>query len=652
MTLKFYIILFLSGLLSLAVNSQTRIIESLKKEVQKASTPKHKADALLTLCGEKYSLNADSLYKYASEVKSYYNQPSNPEYYMAEYYIAWSQLNKGKEDSVIAQADRAMKLIKNKKAYSKAYMHFFQVKVLAYYRINRPKQTIKESYDLAAEALKRKDTLSLLFAQRTIGTSYLVNNQDREAISLYHKAIAHLPLRMNRAYREMHGLLNVNITIAYLHLYQYTQNPAYADSCAYYSETVIKIGDEVQNLFIQCQGLVVRGLILSYQKKMVEAERSLLKGLEVRQIIGDTIYIISDMSVTGSFYANSNQPEKGIAICKKGIALTEGRNLNTGLRLLLYSALAENYKVQGDYKKYGETLHLLIGVKDSLNKKNSAEELKALQSEYDIQENKKLIAEQELVLLKKNYWLYGSALLALMVGIIVWLAFKSYHRRQKIKLAKAREEEKSIAADGIIQAEENERKRIAADLHDNIGAYASAIRADVEKISYDSPTKNSASIHNLQQHSQEIINSLRDTIWVLNKENITITGMGDRMKNYINKLQPSYSHIQIDVSEEIKNDLRLGSQNALNIFRLVQEAIHNALKHSGASQINLIIKSDDKISIQIIDNGTGFSSVTNSRTGHGLKNMKTRAEESGFTFEIGSVNDKGTTINIIQRTPN
>jgi signal transduction histidine kinase len=531
-------------------------------------------------------------------------------------------------------------------------MLFFQLKAFAYYRINRPKETIKVSYELAAEALKRKDTLSLLYAQRTIGVSYLVNNQDREAISLYYKAIAHIPVKTTRAYKEMLGLLNVNITIAYLHLYQYTHNPAFADSCAYYGETVIRIGNDVQNLFLQCQGLVVRGLILSYQNKMIEAERSLLAGLEVRKIIGDTIYIISDMSVMGSFYSNSNQPEKGIAICMKGISLTEGRNLNTGLRLLLYSALAENYKVKGDYKSYGETLNLLIGVKDSLNKKNSAEELKSLQSQYDVQENKKQIAEQELRIVKKNYWLYGSALFALMAGTIVWLSFKSYHRRQKIKLAKARQEEQNIAANAIIQAEERERKRIAADLHDNIGAYASAIRADVEKISYDNPVRNSSSIQNLQQHSQEIINSLRDTIWVLNKENITITGISDRIKNYINKLQPSYGQIQISVSEQITNDVRLGSQNALNIFRLVQEAIHNALKHSAATQIDLMIRSDDKIVFQIVDNGKGFQTGNIQSRGHGLRNMKARAKESGFIFEIASESGKGTTVNIIQHTPN
>ena len=652
MKLKIYILLFLMGFFAIAGTAQTRIIDSLKNEVARAATPMQRADALLVLCGEKYSLNADSLFKFATEVKSYYTKQSNPKHLMAEYYIAWSELNNWNEDSVILIADKYMELLKNDKANSKAYLLFFQLKGYAYYRINLPRQTIKVNYELASEALKRKDTLSLLYAQRTIGVSYLVNNQDQEAINLYHKAVAHIPSNSSREYKEILGFLKVNISIGFLHLYQNSHNPAYADSCEYYSQGVINLGHKVQNLFLLCQGLVVRGLILSYQDKMAAAEKSLLEGLEVRKIIGDTIYMISDMSVMGSFYANSNQPEKGIAICKNGIQLTEGRKISSALRLLLYSALSENYKVQGDYKNYGETLKLLIVVKDSLNKKNSAEELKALQSQYDIQENKKQIAEQELRIVKKNYWLYGSALFALMASMIVWLSFKSYHRRQKIKLAKARQEEQTIAANSIIQAEENERKRIAADLHDNIGAYASAIRADVEKISYDNPVRNSSSLHNLQQHSQEIINSLRDTIWVLNKENITITGISDRIKNYVNKLQPSYGHIQISVSELITNDMRMGSQNALNIFRLVQEATHNALKHSEASHINLIIKSDDKITIRIVDDGKGLETDKITSRGHGLRNMKARAKESGFNFEIASENGKGTAISIIQHTPN
>jgi signal transduction histidine kinase len=212
-------------------------------------------------------------------------------------------------------------------------------------------------------------------------------------------------------------------------------------------------------------------------------------------------------------------------------------------------------------------------------------------------------------------------------------------------------EEKRIAAQSIIDAEEHERKRIAADLHDNIGAYASAIRADVEKITNTISEINNTSLQNLQQHSQEIINSLRDTIWVLNKDNITITGISDRIKNYISKLQVSYDTIQFHISEEIKNDIRISSQNALNIFRIVQEAVHNALKHSKAGSININISSDKIILIKITDDGKGMENL-NTTEGNGLLNMKTRAKEIGMLLTISSVINEGTVLLLQPNTTN
>ncbi|HNJ95186.1 MAG TPA: ATP-binding protein, partial [Ferruginibacter sp.] len=171
-----------------------------------------------------------------------------------------------------------------------------------------------------------------------------------------------------------------------------------------------------------------------------------------------------------------------------------------------------------------------------------------------------------------------------------------------------------------------------------------AIRADVEKVLVQDKGENKRSLQNLEQHSLEIINSLRDTIWVLNKENITITGIGDRIKNYINKMQPSYDHIQISLTEEVRKDRRISSQSALSIFRIVQEALHNALKHSRASLVEIILHSDDTAWIRIRDNGGGIESGQTLTEGNGLKNMRTRANEAGFQLHLSSEPGKGTTL--------
>lgn len=157
-------------------------------------------------------------------------------------------------------------------------------------------------------------------------------------------------------------------------------------------------------------------------------------------------------------------------------------------------------------------------------------------------------------------------------------------------------------------------------------------------------------MQNLQQHSREIIYSLRDTIWVLNKENITITGISDRIKSYINKLRPSYEHINIEVAENIENNVRVGSQKALNIFRIVQEAVHNAFRHSNAKNILVQIESGQNISMVIKDDGSGITNEPGSDS-NGLRNMKARAADAGIKFSVQSFAGAGTSI-LLETTTN
>jgi signal transduction histidine kinase len=348
------------------------------------------------------------------------------------------------------------------------------------------------------------------------------------------------------------------------------------------------------------------------------------------------------MSQLGIYYANNNQAQKGIKICKEGIEIAEKYKIDTKL-LFLYSSLAENYKVVGDGQNYSKTLEKIIYLKDHVLQKNSVQSISEIQTKYEAEKNEKIIALQKLDLITKNYWLYGSSIFALLTAIIFWLIFKNYRRKQNQKMQQALEEEKRIAAKSIIDAEEHERKRIAADLHDNIGAYATAISADVEKITDEGFLKSEHHLHNLQQHSNEIINSLRDTIWVLNKENLTITSISDRLKNYVNKLQPSYEKINIQIIEEIDHDQKISSQNALNIFRIVQEAIHNAIKHSKASSLIINIMCKEKMSISVIDNGLGLDQ-TQIIKGEGLNNMQMRAKEIGMTLSVQSKENMGTSV--------
>ena len=196
----------------------------------------------------------------------------------------------------------------------------------------------------------------------------------------------------------------------------------------------------------------------------------------------------------------------------------------------------------------------------------------------------------------------------------------------------------------IILAEEKERKRIAADLHDNMGAYATAIMANVDDIVENRKNDAEPALFNLKINAIELMSNLRDTIWASYKEKIFLTGISDRFKIYIKKIMSAYPHVHIEISDKINNDISFSAIQALNIFRILQEACTNALKHGGSSIIEVIFESNGALQLCVKDNGQGITDINYLSNGNGIKNMKLRASESGLCLRVEENEPSGTMI--------
>ncbi len=409
------------------------------------------------------------------------------------------------------------------------------------------------------------------------------------------------------------------------------------------------------------RGYRYQSVVLTKMNKLTEAEDALRNMQEARsKMYSSQDAVIDDNIQIAEFYANTGQLKKAIAFCWSKLETgdiyhknpgdsTKTFNIDPATRLPFYLALARYLKEDKDFESYQKVLEEIIVLKDTLSKVNKAEAIAELQTKYDVQHKENTIIAQQLKLTRRNTLLFGSLAFIVLAGLFTWFWIRNVRTQQRLKMQQAIEDEKKLSAQSILDAEEKERKRIAADLHDNIGAYATAISADVEKIKTKGFTESDIQLQNLQQHSSEISNSLRDTIWVLNKENITVTGISDRIKSYINKIDSSYEQ-QIEVKEKIEKDVRVGSQKALNIFRIVQEAIHNALKHSNAKNILVEIESNDTIRFTVSDNGKGMD-LANPASGHGLRNMQARANDAGIQLTVHSLPGQGTRL-IIESTTN
>lgn len=638
--------------ISLISTAQTKQINYLKTKVDAAKTGDEKLAAIVAYCEDYGNVQHDSLEKYANIAVALAAKSKDERLKtLAQLTLAQDYLQWGWMDSVHVVADNELK--KNSVSDDNRrdiYFRFEKLKAVAYGGEGRYKEALEILYPLETEAAKYKDSLTAGGVANIIGSISSSRNELGEARKWNDVALAYFSGTQNK-YRG-----SAYISRALL-LYKEDKT----DSSVYFLEKGIVWCSRIEMYDRLASAHRLQSAIYTDLNKLDKAETA-LKNMQAarKKINNNPDALIDDNLQIAAFYANTGQLKKAIAFCRSKLDSGEYHfkaagdtdrtfNNDPAVRLPYFLALSGYLKEDKDYNAYQKVLEEIIRLKDTVYEINKADAIAELQTKYDVQQKENTIISQQLKLTQKNYLLYGSIIFIVMAGAITWLWLRNERAKQKTKMQQAIEEEKRQAAQSILDAEEKERKRIAADLHDNIGAYASAISADVENISGKGFLGNNEHLQSLQMHSKEIIYSLRDTIWVLNKENITITGISDRIKNYINKLKPAYEQVNISVEETIKTDVHVGSQKALNIFRIVQEAVHNALKHSGAGNISIQIKSAANILIKVKDDGKGINN--NNGDGNGLRNMQVRAADAGIKFLVESAINTGTNI-LLETTTN
>jgi signal transduction histidine kinase len=280
---------------------------------------------------------------------------------------------------------------------------------------------------------------------------------------------------------------------------------------------------------------------------------------------------------------------------------------------------------------------------------NSAVALAELQTRYELEKKENTIIRQRYTLIKKNFFLYGSLLLLLVASVVAWVLFRGYRRRQQLRLEYMQKEERRLSHNAVQEAEERERQRIAADLHDNLGAYAASIASNIDNLSF-TPGRNDDSLRELRNNAQAIVSQLSDSIWALKKEVLHLTAISDRVKVFISRIRKSYPDTTITVEEQITRDHLLPTSQAFHLYRILQEAISNALRHSHASQIRVSITGNGEWSAAVTDDGVGITESGNLKTGNGLANMRERSREAGWSITWKNLAGGGTRVEISPTT--
>ncbi len=193
---------------------------------------------------------------------------------------------------------------------------------------------------------------------------------------------------------------------------------------------------------------------------------------------------------------------------------------------------------------------------------------------------------------------------------------------------------------------EQERLRIARDIHDDLGARVTQMSLLSAMAQNDPalPEKARADFDRISRMSRELVSALYETVWVVNPENDNLDALGNYLCQVANQLcGPAQLRCRLDVLE-LPRDLQVSSQIRHNIAMVVNESVHNVIKHAAASEVTLRVAfADGILSLSIEDNGCGFDPAI-APPGNGLANMKRRLEDIGGACVIESQPGKGTVV--------
>lgn len=249
--------------------------------------------------------------------------------------------------------------------------------------------------------------------------------------------------------------------------------------------------------------------------------------------------------------------------------------------------------------------------------------------------------------------IFQSSILFYEIGLFFELVFflAGLNHKNKIRLiADTREREKLKAENlkkelekelAVLKAQQEERERISADMHDELGSGMTAIRLMSEIAKNKMKEGIPSEINKISNSADEVLNKMNAIIWSMNSENDTVDNLISYIRSYaLEYFDNTPLNCKVNNPEKIPHK-EISGDKRRNIFLCVKETLNNALKHARASEIRIDFEvTESVLTIRIADNGVGIDLEKIRQFGNGLKNISNRMKTIGGKYQIE--NNRGT----------
>ena len=380
-----------------------------------------------------------------------------------------------------------------------------------------------------------------------------------------------------------------------------------------------------------------KALVISREMDLYESETIALKGLSFY------FQFVKNYALAKS-YADS-----AMALALQFDFRNERHKLYAHLSNLAYSmqdmSLGQYYSIQSN----------LLG--DSILNETIQKSTLEIEKKYESEKKEKQIIQLEAdkkvqqILIKQkntlNYILIGAAVSLFLVTMLSYRNYKQKQKFQQQRISELEIQQQLTATEAVLKGEEQERTRLAKDLHDGLGGMLSGIKYSFNTMKGNliMTQENALAFERSMDMLDSSIKEMRRVAHNMMPEALVKFGLDTALKDFCNDINLTgvlrISYLSINVE-----NVMIDQTTAITVYRIVQELINNTIKHAGAANaIVQLTKSNNTLSLTVEDDGKGFDKNTlNAAKGIGWRNIQNRVDFLKASLDVKTENGKGTSV--------
>jgi len=502
----------------------------------------------------------------------------------------------------------------------------------SYHHLQRLDSAVKYYLEADKVASELKDLILQTQINQNLGNVYTDLRQYENALDRLTKAVDYART-LNNSILLSQALLNQGVVYNYLR--QFDRAIQTLRESEKISETT---GDE----FTRAHALLSIAYTYILTGKLDKPKTDLVKALTISRKMGVQELEVSVLQNLSTFYFYKEETDSAYYYARQSLAL--GSQLNQLKKMQTsYDILSDIALQAGKYKEMNAYDVRADSIENLIQRKAVADRVAELNTKYESEKRENQIQLQHAVIKQKNFYNYllmAAVVLLIVVSVSIYRIYQQRQKLQQQRISELETERQLAATEAVLRGEEQERTRLAKDLHDGLGGMLSGIKHSMQTMKGNliMTPDNAQAFERSIDMLDSSIKEMRRVAHNMMPEALVRFGLDSALRDFCNEIDQT-NVIQINY-QSIGMEARPAIEQSMDIavYRIVQELVNNSIKHAQARQVIVQLTHDTKsLSLTVEDDGKGFDTPDLEQAGGmGWENIKSRVAFLKGTIHLQS----------------